>query len=115
LEAPPALDLVHGRVVVGASRAQASTLYALALNGQVLWQRGDLGSGWFQNNPPVIDSTGNIYLTLGQSLIALNPDGSNRWRSDLTSRFPASPILANGRLYVGTTDGTMYAIGGCAP
>jgi outer membrane protein assembly factor BamB len=115
LEAPPALDLVHGRVVVGASRGLASTLYSLSTAGQVLWKRSDLGKGKFQNNPPVIDSGGRIYLTLGTSLIALQQNGSDLWRSQFTSRFPASPILANGTLYVGTTDGTMYSIGGCAP
>jgi outer membrane protein assembly factor BamB len=114
MEAPAALDLVHGRVIAGGSHGMKSTLYAVALNGQILWQRSDLGKGKFQNNPPVVDASGHIYLTLGKSLIALNPDGSDLWRSEFHSRFPASPILADGRLYVGTTDGTMYAIG-CTP
>jgi hypothetical protein len=30
-------------------------------------------------------------------------------------RFQSPPILAAGRLYVGTSDGTMHAIGGCPP
>jgi len=113
-EAPSALDLVHGRVVVGASRGQVSTLYAIGLDGQVVWQRSNLGRGKFQNNPPVVDAQGKIYLTLDKSLFAFNADGSTLWRRDFAARFPASPILGDGRLYVGTTDGTMHAIGGCA-
>jgi outer membrane protein assembly factor BamB len=115
IAAPAVLDLVHGRVVVGASQGLNGTLYALDTSGHVLWSRSDLGKGKFENNPPVIDATGQIYLTLGKSLIALHMDGTNFWRSEFTSRFPASPILADGRLYVGTTDGTMYAIGSCTP
>ena len=115
LEAPAALDLAHGRVIVGASHGPASTLYALDTAGNVLWQRSDLGRGKFQNNPPVVDAAGRIYLTLDKSLIALKPDGTNLWRREFPSRLPSSPILANGRVYVGTTNGQVYAIGDCAP
>jgi outer membrane protein assembly factor BamB len=114
LEAPAALDLAHGRVIVGASKGPASTLYALDLAGNVVWQRSDLGRGKFQNNPPVVDAAGRIYLTLDKSLIALNPNGTNLWRREFPSRLPSSPILANGRVYVGTTNGEVYAIGDCA-
>jgi outer membrane protein assembly factor BamB len=80
----------------------------------VQWQRDDLGPGRFgNNNPAVIDSRGRIYLTLGRSLIALQKDGSSLWRSEFPSPFDSSPILAEGRLYVGTNEGTVYAIGDC--
>jgi len=115
LEAPAALDLVRGRVIVGASKGPASTLYALDTLGNVLWQRSDLGRGRFQNNPPVVDAAGRIYVALDKSLIALNPDGTNLWRSEFSSKLPSSPILADGRLYVGTTNGQVHAIGGCPP
>ena len=115
LEAPAALDLAHGRVIVGASKGTSSTLYALDTAGNVLWQRSDLGRGRFQNNPPVVDAAGRIYVALDKSLIALNPDGTNLWRSEFPSKLPSSPILADGRVYVGTTNGQMYAIGDCPP
>jgi len=112
-EAPPALDLARGRVIVGASRGPSNALYALGAAGNVIWQRNDLGRGKFQNNPPVIDASGRIYLTLDKSLIALDPNGTTLWRREFSSRLPSSPILADGRVYVGTTNGVMYAIGGC--
>jgi outer membrane protein assembly factor BamB len=114
LEAPAALDLPRGRVIVGASRGVKNSLTALTTDGTVLWRRTDLGRGKFQNNPPVVDANGRIYVTLGRVLIALAPDGSTLWQREFKSRFPASPILGDGVVYVGTTDGTMHAIG-CAP
>jgi len=114
IETPPALDLDRGTIVVGASRGQQETLYGLGLNGRVQWRRDDLGSGRFRNNnPPVIDTRGRIYLTLGNTLIALQKDGSDLWRSEFPAPFDSSPILADGRLYVGTNEGTVYAIGDC--
>jgi len=55
----------------------------------------------------------HIYFTLDKSLIALNRDGTNLWRSEFPSPFESSPIVANGRLYVGGSDGTVYAVGDC--
>jgi outer membrane protein assembly factor BamB len=114
VDAPPALDLAHGSIVVGVSNGPSSALFALDLTGHVKWQRNDLGVGRFRaNNPPVVDASGRIYLTLGKSLIALQSTGANEWRKDFKKKFESSPILANGRVYVGTADGTMYAIGDC--
>jgi len=114
IETPPALDLERGTIVVAASRGPSETLYGLGLNGRVQWRRDDLGSGRFRNNnPPVIDARGRIYLTLGDSLFALNKDGTDLWRSDFPAPFDSSPIIADGRLYVGTNEGTVYAIGDC--
>jgi ferredoxin len=56
---------------------------------------------------------GRIYLTLGQSLIALQKDGSDLWRNEYSNQFDSSPIIAEGRLYVGTNQGAVYAIGDC--
>ena len=52
-------------------------------------------------------------MTLGQSLIALQKDGSDLWRNEYSNQFDSSPIIADGRLYVGTNQGTVYAIGDC--
>ena len=47
--------------------------------------------------------------------IALAKDGSNLWRSEFGAPFDSSPILGDGRVYAGTNEGTVYAIGDCAP
>ncbi|MEW6270395.1 MAG: PQQ-binding-like beta-propeller repeat protein [Thermodesulfobacteriota bacterium] len=113
MEAPPALDVPRNTIVFGASKGLANTLYAIGLNGTLKWQRSDLGRGRFQNNPPVIDASGRVYLALRRSLIALTVSGADLWRRELPGQLNASPILAAGRLYVGTTSGIVYAIGGC--
>jgi outer membrane protein assembly factor BamB len=116
VEVPPAVDLAHGSIVVAVTKGPQNTLYGLSLTGSVQWQRSDLGTGRFRsNNPPVIDARGRIYLTLGTSLIALQKDGSTLWQSDLGHPFSSSPILAEGRVYVGTNEGTISAFGNCPP
>lgn len=111
--APPALDVPRNTIVFGVSKGLKNTIYAIGLNGAVKWQRSDLGRGRFQNNPPVIDASGRIYLALRRTLIALDVNGGDLWRRDVQGQLNGSPILAAGRLYVGTTAGRVYAIGGC--
>ena len=114
IDTPPALDLDHGNIVLGVWKPHHARLYGLSLTGGVQWQRDDLGTGRFRdNNPPVVDARGRIYLTLDKSLIALNRDGTDLWRSEFLHTFESSPILADGRLYVGGSDGTVYAVGDC--
>ena len=116
IQTPPAIDVERHTIVVGITDPLVSTLYSLDFAGNVQWQRSDLGSGDFRsNNPPVLDARGRIYLTYGSSLIALAKDGSNLWRSEFGAPFDSSPILGDGRVYAGTNEGTVYAIGDCAP
>ena len=82
-------------------------------DGKLLWSRGDLGRAEFRNNPPVIDGAGRIYVALEDKLWALAPDGATIWSVGGGSAFVSSPILAAGRLYVGTVDGVVTAIGDC--
>jgi outer membrane protein assembly factor BamB len=115
IQAPPALDVARGRLYFGASRGNTSTLYAVTLDGTLVWQRTDLGRGRFRNTPPVIDASGRVYAVLGKSVYALDPgDGHTLWRLDAPSKIAASPIVAPGRLYLGTGDSTVMAIGDCA-
>ncbi|MBY0277969.1 PQQ-binding-like beta-propeller repeat protein [Candidatus Binatia bacterium] len=107
---PPALDVSRATLVFGASRGNDSTLYVTDLDGKLKWQRAGL-SGRFRNNPPVIDRDGRIYLAFAKGVYAFNPDGTTVWALASTRSFSASPILAEGRLYVGTTNGLMMAVG----
>lgn len=114
IQAPPALDVGRERLYVGASRGNRSTLYAIGLDGTPLWSRSDLGRGRFRNTPPVIDAGGRVYVALDRSVHALDPDdGHTLWRLDLASRIASSPVVAPGRLYLGTTNSTVVAIGDC--
>ncbi len=65
------------------------------------------GLGKFaQGSGPVIAQDGTVYLgTVGGKLIALNPDGSQRWSRDLPGRpaIVASPCVG--------ADGTIYVVG----
>jgi len=109
---PPALDVAGATLVFGASRGNDSTLYAIDLDGNLRWERTGL-TGRFRNNPPVIDRDGRIYVAFAKSAYALAPDGGIVWALASTKSFNSSPILAEGRLYVGTTNGLMMAVG-CA-
>lgn len=107
---PPALDVTRSMLVFGASRGNDSTLFAIDLAGNLKWQRAGL-AGRFRNNPPVIDRDGRIYMAFARGVYAFNSDGTVVWALSSQRSFTASPILAEGRLYVGTTNGLMMAVG----
>ena len=44
---------------------------------------------------------------------AFDANGTLLWQLPGLKSYSASPILADGRLYVGQTSGTVLAIGGC--
>lgn len=114
IQAPPALDVGRGRLYFGASRGNRSTFYAVGLDGSLVWQRDDLGHGRFRNTPAVIDASGRVYVVLDRSVYALDPDdGHTLWRLDTASKIASSPIVAPGRLYLGTAGSTVLAIGDC--
>ena len=107
---PPALDVARSSLIFGASRGSDSTLYAIDLDGKVKWQRAGL-TGRFRNNPAVIDRDGRVYVAFSKSVYAFNADGTTVWAYSNTKSFSTSPIIAEGRLYIGTTNGLMLGIG----
>jgi len=110
---PPALDVDRGTLVFGASRQSDSTLFAIGLDGKIKWQRTGL-AGRFRNNPPVLDRDGRVYLAFARNVYAFSPTGGTLWVVEGKTPFNSSPILADGKLYVGRTNGQVMAIGGCA-
>ncbi len=73
-----------------------------------------LGTGRFRNTPPVLDASGRVFVALDRSVYALDPDdGHTLWRLDTTSKIASSPIVAPGRLYLGTAGGSVLAVGDC--
>jgi outer membrane protein assembly factor BamB len=114
IQAPPALDVDRARLYFGASRGNRSTFYAIGLDGALAWRRDDLGKGRFRNTPPVLDGSGRVYVVLDRSVFALDPgDGHTLWRLDLATKIASSPIVAPGRLYLGTVGSTVMALGDC--
>ena len=110
---PPALDVGRGTLVFGASRESDSTLYAIGLDGKVKWERAGL-TGRFRNNPPVLDRDGRVYVAFNKTVYGFSPDGGTMWAVEGLKTFNSSPIISEGMLYVGTTNGLVMAIGGCA-
>jgi outer membrane protein assembly factor BamB len=110
---PPALDLAQGTIYFGASRGAAeTTFYAIDLNGALKWEQS-LGGAPFRNTPPVIDANGNVYVAAENTLYAFRPNGTQLWQIDSRDAFSSAPILGDGRLYAGTRNGTVYAVGDC--
>jgi outer membrane protein assembly factor BamB len=111
ITAPPALDLARSRIYFGAARGSKGVFYAIDLNGNLQWQK--LVNATFRNTPPVVDTNGNVYFAARREIFAYTPSGTLLWKFDSKEPFSSAPILGNGRLYVGTDRGGVYAIGDC--
>ncbi len=93
--------------------ARDNRLYAVrASDGSSIWQSstlaGDIESG------PIFGSDGTIYVATGQGaayVYAFNSGGAVLWNSpQLDGAVVNSPAFANNSIYVGTTNGTLYAL-----
>ena len=62
-------------LVFGASRGNSSTLRAIDLQGNLLWEK-PMPGGRFRNNPPVIDADGRIYVAFAKSVYAFDANGT---------------------------------------
>lgn len=114
LLSPPALDVANDRMIFGAMRVPNAYMYAVRLStGERLW-RVEIGRTKFSNVPPVIDVDGNVYFVGWRSIASLAPDGSLRWKLPVGDDFQAGPILGRDRLYAGTRNGLLFAVGGCS-
>ena len=60
---------------------------------------------------PSIDSDGTIFVGVDKggsdgAIIAVNPDGTEKWNSNVLGRISVNvPIVANDRIYIGTKEG----------
>ena len=115
LKSPPALDTANGSIVFLAARGQRPTLYVIGLDGTLKWKKDytQIGRGRGRNTPPVIDAHGNIYVVTKKQLLAFDKNGNPLFTVPTSRQFQTAPILANGRLYVGSVDGYVSAIGDC--
>jgi outer membrane protein assembly factor BamB len=110
----PALSAA-GTIHMGAASPAEEMFYTLYRDGSIAWSY-HLESHIMESSP-VVAPDGAVYLatsnpqTGGGSVVALNPDGGERWRYDVGSRLPFSPALgSDGTLYVGARNGNLYAL-----
>ena len=113
-----ALYLTHHSIHIPGT---SNELYALSKeNGKILWRleidRDNTTAGVYVT-PPVIDKNENIYLGDWYSknntgyLYSISPDGKMRWKLHLDAGIIATPDIGSNRtVYVGTINGSVYAI-----
>ncbi len=83
-------------------------LYALDADGNLDWSY-ETDERVFSS--PNLDEEGNIYVGSSDGhLYSLDPDGDLNWRSELDSWTWTSPALDDDVVYMGTGDGTVYAM-----
>ncbi len=105
----------EGVIHVGVASPVEEMFYAFNRDGSIAWAY-HIESHTVESSP-IIGPDGTIYLaasnplTAGGALVALNPDGSERWRYDVGSRLPSAPALGpDGTVYVGARNGNLYAV-----
>jgi outer membrane protein assembly factor BamB len=82
-------------------------LYAIFPNGTMKWSV-NLGS-FMDDSSPAISADGNIYICAGQSLVAVDSNGSELWRKKLGKLRGSPAIGKDGTIYVGSgQDGFGY-------
>ncbi len=104
-----------GTVYVGVryNPTNGSCLFAIDQNGNFKW-KCRIGSYARDNidSSPAIDRDGTIYIgSDSDTLYAINPNGTIKWRFGTGSDIDSSPAIANdGTTYIGSEDGYFYAI-----
>jgi len=110
----PALSQ-EGMIYAGMASPVEEMFYAFNRDGGIRWAYHV--EFYVVENSPIVGPVGTIYLaasnpqTARGALVALDPDGSERWRYDTGSRVPFSPTLGpDGTVYVGGRNGNLYAV-----
>jgi len=95
-----------GTIYVGTNK-----LYAIYPNGTMKWEF-DLGTNrWIGKSSPAISADGTIYVGAhisemsGGEIIAINPDGTERWRKGIANDWvESSPSIGeDGTVYIGSS------------
>jgi outer membrane protein assembly factor BamB len=110
----PALS-VSGTIYVGLASPVDGMFYALNRDGSEAWAYHI--EGHIVEGSPVVGADGSIYLAASNPqtgaglVVALSPEGTEKWRYDVVSRLPFSPAIGpEGTVYVGATNGSLYAL-----
>lgn len=59
---------------------------------------------------PAVGRDGVYAASFEGTLVSWYPDGSERWRVSLDPPVHGTPVVADGRLYLGTTEGLLYCL-----
>jgi PKD repeat protein len=98
-------------------------LYAIYPNGTLKWSFNIGSDVWIYKSTPAISADGTIYFgtcigaTTGGEIIAVNPDGTERWRKRIANELvDSSPSIAeDGTVYIGSSydisSGNLFAFG----
>lgn len=91
-----------------------NNLVALNADGSLKWQHHAGGDNL--SAAPVLDAGGTLYVGVngpgGNYVLAVHPDGTQKWRYDTTGRVLGGATLgADGTLYFGDDQGWVYALG----
>ncbi len=84
-----------------------TSLHALNPDGSIQWSTSQ-----YSNVRPVVGPNGNIYLaTLSGRIIAITPDGAERWIMEAEDGFTVSPTIDDdGTLYAMSQNGHLFAV-----
>ncbi len=109
---------IDGTIYIGAYQ-----LYAVYPNGTVKWSFSSGSERWIAGSSPAISADGTIYFGTnigdagGGEIIAVNPDGTEKWRKMIADDWvDSSPSIAeDGTIYIGCAynidSGYLYAFG----
>jgi outer membrane protein assembly factor BamB len=109
---------VWGRVNVPANIDNNGVVYASNETGNIFFLNPDgtssvaIYTGGEISKPIIVDINGVIYSVSGKKIIALYPDGTEKWSYEFTEDIMASPIMdETGTIYISTRDGKLWAVG----
>jgi outer membrane protein assembly factor BamB len=121
---------ISGKVNSNPSIGSDGTIYignegyicAIYSNGTVKWRLYMGAERWVGGSCPAISADGTIYIgtnvgiptSSGGEIIAVNPDGSERWRKRISDKSAKSPpsIAEDGTVYIGSSGrGYLHAFG----
>jgi outer membrane protein assembly factor BamB len=87
--------------------------FVISHTGALLWKRA---LGGAPSSPPAADVDNSLYIPLKTGeLVALQPWGDVKWRLRLSGTPAAPAIGGDGRIYVGTAAGYLYAVDPALP
>jgi outer membrane protein assembly factor BamB len=93
------------------ARHTGRSAYVGPATTKLRWQKSYIGV--WPDSSPAIGADGVVYVGTGQgdSLLAVNPDGTEKWSFPVGNEVKCGPAIgADGTLYIGSFGGALYAV-----